>query len=112
MAFFAIMGAVAVFFLAIFCLRFLYDFRIDDEGVVLLVLRTFRVVEFRFDEIKAVRAVKWYETGIGGTTLRLGNRLVATCVLMEMRNGIFRRIVITPPDPVAFAARVRLRVTG
>lgn len=107
MTFFAVIGAILTFFLAAFCLRFLYKFKVDDDGVVVLVLGVFPAMKFRFEKIKAVHVVKWYETGIGGTTLRLGNRLAATCVLMEMREGVFRRVVITPPDPIAFAAQLR-----
>lgn len=106
----AVLGFFLILVAAAYGLRFLYDYRLEDHGVVVKVLGCIRLTTFRFDKMDDIRVVRWFELGIGGAVLRLGNRLGGTCVLLTMNKGLFRRIVITPRDAVSFAARARLRI--
>lgn len=105
-----LVGFVLVLVVTAYGLRFLYDYRLEDHGIVVVAFGRLALTTFRFVDMDDIRVVRWFELGIGGTLLRLGNRVGGTCVLLTMKTGLFRRIVITPSDAVSFAARARMRI--
>jgi hypothetical protein len=89
-----------------FVLRFIYNYRFTGSAVEVVLFHAIPVYRIPVANIKWCRKASWRELGLGGLTLRLGNRLVSRCVLIEKRTGWLRHIVITPSDPDGFTRLV------
>jgi hypothetical protein len=87
-------------------LRFIYEYRIRDNGIEFVIFGTISVYRVSVNNIESAEKISRRQLGIGGFTLRLGNRFMSTCVLIRKRRGPIRKIVITPADPDKFVGRV------
>jgi hypothetical protein len=105
---FGILLALGASLLIVFCLRFVFGYRLDGQKINILFFRMFALYSIPIATIKIIKIAGWKELGVGGATLRLGNRFTSRCVLIEKDDGIFRRVVITPTDPENFVGRVHL----
>jgi hypothetical protein len=104
--FIAVLGAALVLCAVVFGLRVLYGYRVENRAVEIVLLHVLPVYRLPIDDIELIQKVSWSDLGIGGGTLRLGNRFAGQCVLIQKRNGWFRRIVITPDDADGFISQV------
>jgi hypothetical protein len=91
--------------------RRIYGYALTSAGIEVRLFARFPVYRISLRSVE--RVVFWSPslsdlTAIG--TLRLGNRLVGTAVVITRRRGFPRRIIITPDNPRAFAAALRRRV--
>ncbi len=102
----ALCGAVALFSLMVYSLRFLYGYRVKGDYVEIVMLGAVPIIRVSIASIRSVREVSWTRAGIAGMTLRFGNRLFSSCVMIERNSGIFRKIVVTPTDPSQFIALI------
>jgi hypothetical protein len=89
-------------FLLIYGPRYIYDYAIKDGSIHFIIFRLFSVYSLSLKDINAILIVSWLETGIGGTTLRLGNRFQKKCILIKKSTGLFHSIIITPSEPELF----------
>ena len=102
------LGAVVVGGLVLLTLPWLYDYRVTNDSIEVLVFRVFPVARFRLDTIEDARRTKWLARELlNPSVLRLGNRIGARCVLVQRRSGLFRRIAFSPADPNAFVRQIR-----
>jgi hypothetical protein len=100
-------GACIILCLMAFSLRFVYDYRIEDRTIRFRLFNLIPIYSLSVDDIQTIQKISWRQAGIGGTTLRLGNRLFSlTGVLIQKRKGIFRKMVITPENPDEFIRAV------
>jgi hypothetical protein len=102
----SILGAVVVLCAMVFSLRFIYDYRVKNHSIEIVLLRAVPIYRIPVDKIESIQETPWSSLGVGGTTLRFGNRIFGPCVLVRRRNGLFRRIVITPADADKFVEEV------
>lgn len=98
----SILGAATVFCTMVYALRFVYDYRVKNHSIEFMLFRALPVYRIPVDNIDSIQKTSWLRLGIGGMTLRFGNRVFGTCVLVHRRSGLFRRIVITPKDADKF----------
>jgi hypothetical protein len=108
----AVLGAALVLWAVVYGLRFLYGYRVENNAVEIVLLHVLPVYRVPIDEIELIKKASWSELGLGGSTLRLGNRLAGQCVLIQKRDGWFRRIVITPDDADGFIRQVAASQQG
>lgn len=102
----ALLGAALILVSVIYGLRFVYSYRVENRAVEIMMFHTLPVYRVPVDDIDLIQKASWGELGIGGATLRLGNRLGGQCVLIRKRTGRFRRIVVTPDDADGFVSQV------
>lgn len=100
-------GAAFVLFAVIFGLRFVYDYRIENRAIEIVLFHLVPIYRLPFEDIELIRKTSWSELGVGGITIRFGNRFAGQCVLIQKRNGWFRRIVITPNNADEFIGQVQ-----
>ena len=102
--------AAAVFLSVSYCLRFIYDYRLSDHAVEVLLFGLIPVWNLPFEEIQAIRKVSWRELGIGRSAfrrmLRVGNRLFGQSVLITRKRGWVLHVVVTPKDADGFVSRI------
>lgn len=103
---FSILGAAIVFCAMVYALRFVYDYRVKYHFLEIVLFRALPIYRISVDNIDSIQKASWLRLGLGGLTFRLGNRVFGTCVLIHKRNGIFRRIVITPENADKFVSDV------
>ena len=109
----AFFGAAAIFFLAAYSLRFVYDYRIRNESVEIVLFRIAPIYRIPINSIESIKVATWRELGVGFFTLRFGNRFTITRMVLIEKQGLQRRVVITPDDPHAFVSEVqRIRAAG
>jgi hypothetical protein len=102
------MAAVGiVVFWSLVGLRFLYDYRIRDGRIDILLFRRLPIYRVPIAEIASIAKTRWRQLRIDGGVLRFGNRLFGDCVLIAKRKGQFRRLVIPPADADAFITQVK-----
>ena len=104
---FAWVGAIVVVCLIVWAQSGIYSYRIENGAIEIILFHVAPIYRIPILDIVAIRKASWSELGVGGRTLRLGNRVVGQCVLLEKRGGWLRRIVITPADADNFIARVK-----
>lgn len=102
----AALGAALIFVAVAFGLQFLYGYRVKNRAIEVVLVHALPIYRLPIENIESIRKVSWKELGVGGTALRLGNRFTGECVLIQTRNGWFRRIVITPNDVDEFINQV------
>jgi hypothetical protein len=98
----SILGAAIVFCAMAYILRFVYDYRVKNNSIEFVLFRALPFYRIPVDNIDSIQKTSWLRLGIGGFTLRFGNRVFGTCVLVHKQRGLFRRIVITPEDADKF----------
>lgn len=103
----AILGGGAVLCLMIFLLRYIYSYRIRGLFFEIVIFHFIPIYRLHVKNIESVSIVSWVELGVGGATVRAGNRLARHGVLIRKRRGIFRRIAITPENPAGFVEKLR-----
>jgi hypothetical protein len=102
-----VVGAVLSIFLVFqFGRRLIYDYRITDGGIDIVLLRALPIWRIPFDDIESVRIASWKELNLGFTTLRLGNRFTSRYLVIKKRRGWFRYVAITPVDAEKFASQI------
>ena len=99
----AAVGAVLVFVAVLYGLRFLYGYRVQSGAIEIVLFQALPIYRLPVEQIEVIRKVSWNKTG---SAIRLGNRLTRECVLIQKREGWFRRIVITPSDADEFISQV------
>jgi len=90
----------------VFGLRVIYGYRVRNRAIEITLFHVLPVYRLPIDNIEQIQKASWYELGIGGCTLRLGNRITGQGVLIKKRKGWFRRVVISPNDPDKFISQV------
>lgn len=83
-----------------YCLRLLYGYRVRDGDLEILAANLLPVWRIRRVTIEELEIRHWLDINL--FALRLGNRLTRRCVVVDRKAGVFRQIVITPPDPEDF----------
>lgn len=102
-----VVGAVLGIFLVFqFGRRLIYDYRITDGGIDIVLFRALPIWRIPFDDIESVRIASWKELNLGFTTLHLGNRFTSRYLLIKKRGGWFRHVAITPVDAEKFASQI------
>jgi len=102
-----VIGAVLGIFLVFqFGRRLVYDYRITDGRIDVVLLRALPIWRIPFDDIESVRIASWKELNLGFTTLRLGNRFTSRYVVIKKSSGWFRYVAITPVDAEKFARQI------
>jgi hypothetical protein len=86
-------------------LRFVYDYAASDSGVILLLFNRIPVWTIKYKNIMEVRLVGFFESGMGGFSLRIGNRWVPPYVLIVKKSGV-KKVIITPKEPELFVGKV------
>lgn len=90
----------------------LWTYRLTDDAVEYWLFGRFRLWRANFVDIVAVETMPFYYL-IFVLPLRLSNRpFFARCVLLRLSAGRFRRVVLTPFQPEAFAVSLRDRMAG
>jgi|SRR5882757_3046830 hypothetical protein len=102
----AALGALVVLMAMVFALRFLYGYRVHNHAIEVVLFHLLPVYRIPIEDIESIQKASWRELGIGGATLRLGNRVFGQGVLIQRRSGWFRRVVISPEDPDSFISLV------
>jgi hypothetical protein len=102
----AALGGLFVLVVMVFGLRFLYDYRVHNHAIEVVLFHLLPVYRIPIANIESIQKASWSELGIGGSTLRLGNRVFGQGVLIRSRSGWFRRVVISPEDADRFISRV------
>ena len=86
-----------------------YDYRVQADGIYLMLLHALPIRLCRMDSILETEVTTawttWYPPF---RTLRLGNRLRRGFVVVRKR-GIFKFLLLTPDDPAAFLADIEAR---
>lgn len=102
-----VIGALLSIFLVFqFGRRLVYDYRITDGGIDIVLFRALPIWRIPFDDIEPVRIASWKELNLRGfTTLRLGNRFTSRYVVIKKR-GWFRTVAITPADAEKFVRQI------
>jgi len=106
----ALIGAVLILVIGVpFVLRQIYDYRVTDGAIEIVLFRTLPVYRVHFDDIESVKILSWRELRLASiTTLRMGNRLAKRYILITRKSGWFRYLAITPADPDSFVAQISL----
>lgn len=92
----SILGFAIILCATVYTQRFVYDYRVKNHSVEIVLFRALPIYRIPVDNIDSIQKTSWLSLGIGGATLRFGNRIFGTCVLIHRQSGFFRRIVITP----------------
>jgi hypothetical protein len=104
-----IVGTVVVLIAFVIPLRQIYDYRVTNGAVEVVLFHWLPVVRVHFDDIESAQILSWKEFRLASiTTLRMGNRFAARYVLITKKRGWFRHLAITPADPVSFVDQIRL----
>jgi hypothetical protein len=102
-----VIGAfLSIFLVFQFGRRLVYDYRITDGGIDIVLLRALPIWRIPFDDIEPVRIASWKELNLDFTTLRLGNRFTSRYVVIKKSSGWFRYVAITPVDAERFARQI------
>jgi hypothetical protein len=91
-------------------LRYVYGYRIANGRVEIVLFRIVPIRWVSLKNIKEVRAIGSNDWGALGPwdAERWGNRIVGPMVLIERREGISKKLLITPDNPDEFIRNVRL----
>jgi hypothetical protein len=89
--------------------RHLYNYRVRERGIEIVVLGRIVAWRLRFDDITSIRKVSFVETWRFRDpavvfSLRLGNRLWGDGALVQRRRGCLRAVLMSPDDVEAFVA--------
>lgn len=83
--------------------RFFYNYEITENAIEFTALGGLKLKSLPLSAIEDLREVSLKDTlRPDFSTLRLGNRLVGRIIEIRPKNGLFRRILITPDDPDKF----------
>lgn len=107
--------AVLVVVAAIAALPWLYDCRVHEQNIEIVLFRKLPIYRLRMTNIATVAKLTRKELAIKGAqggTLGLGNRPFGEFVLVTKRKGPFRRIVLTPADADAFVSEATSRLAA
>jgi hypothetical protein len=95
-------------------LRLIYDYRLLDDGIGLVLFRSLNIWKIPYSEISDIRKVSWNKgTGrqdISWFALKLGNRLQGNFVLLRRKKGLLKEIHLTPRDADQFVSTVVSRM--
>jgi hypothetical protein len=78
----------------------LYRYAFDDNGFSVRFLGLL-VTRIRYSDIVVAREAKWSD--LAALPARYVHRPMDRYIYVELRSGVFRRVVITPPDLSGFA---------
>ncbi len=101
---------LAVVALALFGASYLFDYRLTDRGLYVVVVRLIPVKVLPLRKIAAVERGPFDESFWrwgAFTNVRLGNRPRGETVLVKTRGLPITGVVITPADPDAFERDLR-----
>lgn len=101
---------LAVLALAVFGARYLFDYRLSERGLYVVVLRWVPVKVLSLRRIAAVQRGPFDESFWrwgAFTNVRLGNRPGGEVVLVKTRGLPITGVVVTPADPDAFEQDLR-----
>ena len=88
-------------------LSWLYDIRLDNEGVRFTLLGFWTMHLLRFENIKCVREIGIVYIG-SISAYNFKNRLFARSFLIEARQGCFtRKVLVTPKNADGFIAELK-----
>lgn len=83
--------------------RLFYNYKIEGNAVEFTALGGIPLKRISFNAIEDLREVSLKETlKPDFSTLRLGNRLFGRIIEIRLKEGFFKRILITPDDPDKF----------
>jgi hypothetical protein len=104
----AIIGAGLALFVASFALRLIYDCRITNGAIEIVLFHALPVYRIGFANIENVQILSWTQPRLGFTMLRFGNRFARRYVFITKRGGWFRHVAISPADPELFVSQISL----
>lgn len=91
--------------------RYLYNYRLTDDSIQLVVAGVVPVMTIRYAEIARIREASFGQALKSGLfTLRLGNRIIGGIVLIQRKKGLIRSILLTPDDVPTFLRQVAQHV--
>lgn len=83
-------------------LSWLYDIRMDSDGIRFVLFRRLTAYQLRFENIEIVREVGRATLG-ALTAYNFKNRFLGRTFLLELKRGWFsRKVLVTPAQPDAF----------
>jgi hypothetical protein len=108
LAFIVLLAAVLAF--AAFGMKYVFDYKITDRGLYILVAR---LVPLKVLPLRRIVAVErgpfdrnFWKWGVF-TNVRLGNRLRGESVLVKTRGLPITGVIVTPADPDGFERDLR-----
>lgn len=103
--FIAFLGAGVLLAVVICALPVIYDYRIANKRIEVVLFGIVSVYGIRVDDIESISVGDWRDLGLA--TVHFGNRFRSSgIVIIEKRSGIFHRVAMTPRNPVQFIASV------
>ena len=101
---------IVVLGVAAFGLKYIFDYRLTERGLYVVILRLVPVKILPLSRIAGVERGpfdrSFWSTGMF-TNVRLGNRLRGEMVLVKAKNLPVTGVVVTPGDPDAFERDLR-----
>jgi hypothetical protein len=84
--------------------RYVYNYRVNDSGIKIVVLGTLPIIRMPFSDIIEIRKISLKEALLANefSTLRFGNRILGDIVLIRKSKGLFKTIIITPDNSEMF----------
>jgi hypothetical protein len=96
----------------------IYDVRIGNDGVDIVLLTRFHVKTIRFESIemayeRSIFLLSEHDSGVSAFfTVPMMNRISIRAVILKLKSGCFRYIAFTPEDRHAFLTQVNSRIAG
>ena len=87
--------------------RYLYNYRITDRGIEVVLIGKFPVMRVGFDNIAEIRVGPATKEMLPFKGIAFGNRVWGRTVLVRQKTGLVRRLFITPDNPEQFVRKVR-----
>ncbi|OGT58385.1 MAG: hypothetical protein A3E01_19335 [Gammaproteobacteria bacterium RIFCSPHIGHO2_12_FULL_63_22] len=103
-------AALVGFLGVLYALRPIYDYRLHGEEVQIVLLKRFPILRIPISDINDIAVVSAWGFPFGFGALRFGNRITKWAVLISRKHALFTRVVITPVEPHAFLADVKLKM--
>ena len=91
---------------ALFIPYLLYDYVIE-AGHIKTRIFGITVVTIATVDIVSISKLSWAEVVLRPAALKLGNRPFAPGVLIRKKTGLFRNVIMTPPDTDGFIEQIR-----
>ncbi|HET9554009.1 MAG TPA: hypothetical protein VFP50_13650 [Anaeromyxobacteraceae bacterium] len=98
-----------------YAMRWLFAYRIGETRLEIALFRRIVVWRLPFDTIAGVRRVSFLETLPFGSAdtlfaVRLGNRVWGECVLITLKRGFPRAVLVSPDDADRFVSEARKKL--
>jgi len=90
--------------------RYVYNYRLTDTSIQVVVARAVPVMRIRFADIEEINELTWKQVLTFPLrqllkflfALSFGNRIIGRAVHIQKRNGLIRSFVLSPDDVPAF----------